>query len=166
MFIISKTLNQYKQICSTWIHESSMNFSRRTVGTKVITTFLSLILTLNNFLFNCKNYLQIKGCVMGTICAPAYANIFMDHFERKYISSVIRQKGESQNACFKKTKHAKFYEKWTFLTPWYAHAAKFKSLNTRYHNQVIHIYTYTQRFIGKKQTEKSFYILVQSTLYH
>ena len=22
---------------------------------------------------------------MGTICAPAYANIFMDHFERKYI---------------------------------------------------------------------------------
>ena len=22
---------------------------------------------------------------MGTICAPEYANIFMDHFERKYI---------------------------------------------------------------------------------
>ena len=26
-------------------------------------------------------------------------------------SSVIRQKGESQNGCFKKTKHAKFSEK-------------------------------------------------------
>ena len=37
------------------------------------------------------------------------------------ISSVIRQKGESQNGCFKKTKHAKFSEKRTFLTPWYAH---------------------------------------------
>ena len=36
-------------------------------------------------------------------------------------SSVIRQKGESQNGCcFKKTKHAKFSEKRTFLTPWYA----------------------------------------------
>ena len=32
-------------------------------------------------------------------------------------SLVIRQKGESQNGCFKKTKHAKFSEKLTFLTP-------------------------------------------------
>ena len=31
------------------------------------------------------------------------------------ISSVVRQKGESQNGCFK-TKHAKFSEKRTFLT--------------------------------------------------
>ena len=61
------------------------NFPRRTVSTKVITTFLSLILTVSNFVFNCKNYLQIKACAIGTICAPAYANIFMDHFERKYI---------------------------------------------------------------------------------
>ena len=30
-------------------------------------------------------------------------------------SSVIRQKGESQNGCFKKTKHVKFYEKRTCL---------------------------------------------------
>ena len=35
-----------------------------------------------------------------------------------YISSIIRQKGESQNECFKKTKHVKFSEKrtFTFLT--------------------------------------------------
>ena len=32
-------------------------------------------------------------------------------------SSVIRQKGESQNGCFKKTKDAKFSKKRTFLTP-------------------------------------------------
>ena len=31
-------------------------------------------------------------------------------------SSVIRQKCESQNRCFKKTKHANFPEKRTFLT--------------------------------------------------
>ena len=36
-------------------------------------------------------------------------------------ASVIRQKGESQNGWFKKTEHAKFSEKRTFLTPWYAH---------------------------------------------
>ena len=35
------------------------------------------------------------------------------------ISSVIRQKGKSRNGCFKKTKHVKFSEKRTFLTPWY-----------------------------------------------
>ena len=35
--------------------------------------------------------------------------------------SVIRQKGESQNVCSKKIKHAKFSEKRTFLTPCYAH---------------------------------------------
>ena len=38
------------------------------------------------------------------------------------ITSVIGQKYESQNGCFKKTKYAKFSEKRTFLTPWYAHA--------------------------------------------
>ena len=32
-------------------------------------------------------------------------------------SSVIRQKSESQNGCFKKTKHVKFSEKRTFLPP-------------------------------------------------
>ena len=51
--------------------------SNKTVPTKFITTFLTLILTLNNFVFNCKQFHQIIGCVMATICAPAYANIFM-----------------------------------------------------------------------------------------
>ena len=26
---------------------------------------------------------------MGTICAPGYADIFMDHFDRKYIYSFL-----------------------------------------------------------------------------
>ena len=42
----------------------------KSVATTVIVTLMSLILTLNNFVFNDKNYLQIKGCAMGTICAP------------------------------------------------------------------------------------------------
>ena len=64
--------------------------SKRTASTKVVTTFLALILTLNNFIINCKYYLQIKGCAMGAICAPSYANIFMDHFERKFIYPFIK----------------------------------------------------------------------------
>ena len=60
-------------------------YQQKTVATKVLTTFLALILTLNNFIFNCKLYLQIKGCEMGTICAPAYENIFMAYFEEKFI---------------------------------------------------------------------------------
>ena len=65
-------------------------YSKRTASTKVITTFLALILTLNNFIFNCRNYLQIEVCTMGTICAPSYANIFMDHFERTFIYQFIK----------------------------------------------------------------------------
>ena len=37
-------------------------------------------------------------------------------FMKEFISWVIRQKGESQNGCFKKAKHSKFSEKRTFLT--------------------------------------------------
>ena len=34
--------------------------------------------------------------------------------------SVLGRQGESQNECYKKTKHAKYSEKGTFLTPWCA----------------------------------------------
>ena len=37
---------------------------------------------MNNFVFNGINYLQKKGCAMGSICAPTYANICMGKFER------------------------------------------------------------------------------------
>ena len=53
---------------------------RKNIGTRIISTFLRLF-----FFFNCQNYLQIKGCVMGTKCAPSYANIFMGMFEERYI---------------------------------------------------------------------------------
>ena len=68
------------------------NYSKKTTTNKVITTFLALILTLNNFVFDCMHYLQIKGCAMDTICTPAYANIFMVNFELKYIYPYIRDK--------------------------------------------------------------------------
>ena len=66
--------------------------SSSTLPTRVITTFLTLILTLNNFVFNGINYLQTKGCAMGTKCAPTYANIFMGKFEETHIYPKIRDK--------------------------------------------------------------------------
>ena len=71
---------------------SQSNFTKKAIATKVIITFLALILTLNNFKFNSKHFLQTKGCAMGAICATSYANIFMDHFERKYICPLTERK--------------------------------------------------------------------------
>ena len=58
---------------------------------KLLITFLSLVLALNNFVFNCTHYLQTMGCTMGTICAPSYANIFMANFEAKHIYPYIKE---------------------------------------------------------------------------
>ena len=41
---------------------------------------------LNNFAFNSKFYLEIKGC------APAYANILMTEYKQKYIYPLIKDK--------------------------------------------------------------------------
>ena len=72
--------------------KSALNsVSQKPIATKVIIKFLFLILTLNNFVFNGIHYLQKIGCAMGTICAPNYANIFMEKFEKTYIYPYIYQ---------------------------------------------------------------------------
>ena len=43
---------------------------------ELITTLMNHILVLNNFTFNGTNYLQIKGCAIGTVAAPSYATTF------------------------------------------------------------------------------------------
>lgn len=63
----------------------ALNASATRLPTRIITTFLLLILTLNNFIFNGINYIQRMGCAMGTKCAPSYANLFMGKFEDLYI---------------------------------------------------------------------------------
>jgi len=40
-----------------------------------------MILTMNNFSFNDKHYLQIHGTAMGTKVAPSNANLFLGYFE-------------------------------------------------------------------------------------
>ena len=50
-----------------------------------IAELLWLVLTLNNFQFNDTNYLQIGGTAMGTRLAPSFANLYMYHFEDKFV---------------------------------------------------------------------------------
>ena len=57
---------------------------------RIIATFLRLILTLNNFVFNDQNYIQVNGASMGTKCAPTYASLFMGKFEEVNILPKIR----------------------------------------------------------------------------
>ena len=55
------------------------SYPEKSVTTKVIITFLSLIKT-NNFMLNCKIYLKIRCCAMRTACSSSCANIFMAIF--------------------------------------------------------------------------------------
>ena len=73
------------------IESVETTLKRKNIGTRIISTFLRLVLTLNNFVFNSQNYIQIKGCAMGTKCAPSYANIFMGMFEERYIYPLIEK---------------------------------------------------------------------------
>ena len=53
--------------------------------------FFAFILTWNNFIFNSRNYLQTNSCAMAAIYAPSYANILLDHFERKLMYTFIKR---------------------------------------------------------------------------
>ena len=54
------------------VREAYNNHPNKIVATKVIIKFLSLILTLNNFVFNSINYLQIMGCALGNLCSSIH----------------------------------------------------------------------------------------------
>lgn len=67
------------------LRESFGKHTSENVRTTVITSFLALILNINKFVFNCNHCRHIKGCAMGTTCTPSHANIFIDHFAKKYM---------------------------------------------------------------------------------
>lgn len=56
---------------------------------------LKINLTRNDFMFNDKFYLQVKGTAMGKKFAPAYANIFMANWEDEALS-----KCKKKPACY------------------------------------------------------------------
>lgn len=45
----------------TAVKQKYHNYTKKTIAIKVINTFLALLLTLINFIFNSKFYIQIKG---------------------------------------------------------------------------------------------------------
>ena len=73
------------------VKEYCEKYKEKTVPTKITIPFLILILTLNNFLFNCTHYLQTMGCLMAKTCVPSYSNIIMVNFEAKYIYPYIKE---------------------------------------------------------------------------
>jgi len=54
----------------------------------VLVKLLEVVLTMNTFEFNNVCYQQLQGCAIGTILAPAYANIFMGKLEKDFLSQV------------------------------------------------------------------------------
>ncbi|KAJ1098154.1 hypothetical protein NDU88_003270 [Pleurodeles waltl] len=64
--------------------------NKRTVkkpSTNGLTNFARVIFKFNNFTFNGKHYLQIRGTSTGTPMAPSYANIFMGKLEDYILAS-------------------------------------------------------------------------------
>ena len=93
---------------STWQKHLSVFWSVFPCQYAIVEHTKKTFINVHNMKIDCifNDYLSLKNIIKLTI------------LNRN--SSVIRQKGESQNWCFKKTKHAKFSEKRTFHTLWYA----------------------------------------------
>ena len=68
----------------------------------------------------CLHYVQYSPRSQGTENLdpdfPGYVRRKLLGMLLAFNSLAMRQKGESQNGCYKKTKQAKFYEKGTFLS--------------------------------------------------
>ena len=75
--------------------------------------------------FFVENIIEALFVANFKIWKPSLNSILLKFAILSFSSTVIRQKGKSQNGCFKKTKHAKFSGKQTFLTPWYAKKCSF-----------------------------------------
>ena len=89
-FILTK---QRRYCCcqtKTW------NYKRKISSHKSENMICSTYFDTKQLIFNSKVYLQIKGCAMGVICAPTYANnIFMSEFKDKCIYPFIKDKCSS-----------------------------------------------------------------------
>ena len=72
------------------VKEACDKHPNKTVSKKVITTFLSLSLTLHNFIFNSVNYIQKMGCTIGIVCTPCYTNLFAKQYDEKHIYPYIK----------------------------------------------------------------------------
>ena len=70
-----------REYLDTW-HDKSMS-------TDFICKLISFILTINNFIFNGLNHIQINWTAIGTCIAPNYANLFMGSLESIFLDSYL-----------------------------------------------------------------------------
>ena len=73
-------IDAYRHFLNTRDHNAS------SISTETLCDLLRMILTMNNFSFNDKHYLQTHGTAMGTRMAPSYANLFLAKFEMDALS--------------------------------------------------------------------------------
>ena len=108
---------------------TNTNYKKQTQHKTFFSNFIQnkLILfsqgTSNYLLQNCwlNEYKKVTALAFSDLYYfPNLHSIFWILISPKLL--VIRKKGQSQNGCYKKTKHAKSSKKQTFLTPWYTHA--------------------------------------------
>ena len=79
------------------------------------------------------------------------------------ISSAIRQNGESQSGCYKKTKHTKFSERRTFLTPWVSGGKKYLYFGKS--GVVCFLVTPVSRFVLCLITDDLFFADLKNSFY-
>ena len=84
---------------------------RRNYGGKSLVSIKCYSFRSFNFLLTLKDF----NCILSTGTISIDLQKVFDTIDHN--TSVVSQKGESQNGCFKKTKHVKFSQKRTFLTP-------------------------------------------------
>lgn len=75
------------QACHSFLekHRTPWSLLEREIPNTGIIELLRMVLTMNNFRFNGKHYLQVGGTAMGTRVAPTFANIYMDSFENLHV---------------------------------------------------------------------------------
>jgi len=58
----------------------------RKPSTSFLLQLAQFVLTMNNFVFENHNFLQIKGTAMGTRMVPSYANLFIGRLEAQHLN--------------------------------------------------------------------------------
>ena len=74
--------NEGIQACEIFLKENGFTETKA----QDLASLIKFVLTHNVFVFNNKAFIQTQGTAMGTKMAPAYANIFMWHFETHLLS--------------------------------------------------------------------------------
>ena len=116
-------------LCFIWLNEHKVKCNLHSCCRYILPIKFAIIINCPSFLHWCR-FVDISEAIrklwetfVGTVLL-AISKIASPNKK----SSAIRKKGEFHNGRYKKTKHARFVEKRTFLTPWYPYTRPFALL--------------------------------------